>query len=503
MPVSFNRIPGNLRVPLFWAEFDATQAGYLATAAPACLLGHAADDAIAEPEKPVLVTGADQALALFGHHSQLADMVQAYRLNDPTGELWCVPVPAGAGAAAAGSVTFAGTPTASGLVAVYVGGRRYAISVAVGDTAAALATALAAAITADPVIPLEALATVGAVALTIAFAGEIGNGTQLALNLRGIPAGEVTPAGLTVTVVPFAGGAGEPDLVASLNALADAEYDYIAIPWSDAATLDDVRTAMGEESGRWAWDKQLYGHCFSARIDDVAGLVAHGGTLNDPHTSVLGVPEGAPTPAWRIAAAFTAEAAVGLRADPARPLQTLPLIGVQLPPRGSRFTVGERQTLLFHGIATCVAGSDNVPRIERAITTYQKNVYDQGDPSWLDVQTPATLQMIVRTLRNAILTKYPRHKLANDGTHFGAGQAVVTPKILKAELVAQYAALEDLALVENMDAFKQFLIVERDPIDPNRVNVLLPPDLVNQLRVFAALVQFRLQYSPQALASTA
>src|SRR4029077_12422361 len=126
-----------------------------------------------------------------------------------------------------------------------------------------------------------------------------------------------------------------------------------------------------------------------------------------------------------------------------------------------------------------------------------------ADPSWLDVQTPATLQYLVRTLRGAILTKFPRHKLANDGTHFGAGQAIVTPKILRAELVAQYATLESLGMVENIDAFKQFLIVERDVVDPNRVNVLLPPDLVNQLRVFAALVQFRLQYSPQSLASTA
>ena len=49
-----------------------------------------------------------------------------------------------------------------------------------------------------------------------------------------------------------------------------------------------------------------------------------------------------------------------------------------------------------------------------------------------------------------------------------------------------------------MDLFKRFLIVERDQTDPNRVNVLLPPDLVNQLRIFAMLVEFRLQYSPTA-----
>jgi hypothetical protein len=48
--------------------------------------------------------------------------------------------------------------------------------------------------------------------------------------------------------------------------------------------------------------------------------------------------------------------------------------------------------------------------------------------------------------------------------------------------------------VENATQYIQHLIVERDPIDPNRVNVLYPPDLINQLRIFAVLNQFRLQY---------
>lgn len=34
--------------------------------------------------------------------------------------------------------------------------------------------------------------------------------------------------------------------------------------------------------------------------------------------------------------------------------------------------------------------------------------------------------------------------------------------------------------------------MERDRTDPNRVNALLPPDLINQLRVFAAQIQFGL-----------
>ena len=40
--------------------------------------------------------------------------------------------------------------------------------------------------------------------------------------------------------------------------------------------------------------------------------------------------------------------------------------------------------------------------------------------------------------------------------------------------------------------WEEALIVERNANDPNRVDVLLPPDFVNHLRIFAALVQFRL-----------
>lgn len=70
----------------------------------------------------------------------------------------------------------------------------------------------------------------------------------------------------------------------------------------------------------------------------------------------------------------------------------------------------------------------------------------------------------------------------------------MTPSIIKSELIAAYSDLMEAGLVENMDAFKQYIVVERNATDPNRLDVLFPPDLVNQLRIFAMLVQFRLQY---------
>lgn len=97
-----------------------------------------------------------------------------------------------------------------------------------------------------------------------------------------------------------------------------------------------------------------------------------------------------------------------------------------------------------------------------------------------------------------ITSKYGRHKLANDGTRFGPGQAIVTPAVIRGELCATYRQLEREGIVENFELFQKYLIVERNANDPSRLDVLFPPDYVNQLRVFALLNQFRLQYNEEA-----
>ena len=107
------------------------------------------------------------------------------------------------------------------------------------------------------------------------------------------------------------------------------------------------------------------------------------------------------------------------------------------------------------------------------------------------------LPVVIRRLRTLVTSKYGRHKLANDGTRFGEGQAIVTPAVIKGELNGEYRIMERLGIVENSELFAKYLIVERDG-DSGRVNVLFPPDYVNGLRIFALLNQFRLQYQEAA-----
>ena len=289
--------------------------------------------------------------------------------------------------------------------------------------------------------------------------------------------------------------AGVPIFTNAISNLGEKNFEYVALPWTDSTTLNAWELEYGfEDVGRWGWRRQLYGHIFSARRDTYSNLISFGNTRNSGITSVLGVEQTAPSMVLDFVAAYTAKAQRALINDPARPLQTLSLNTVKLAPLKDRFDTIELNSLAENGIATQKAGSDNQPMISRETTTYQLNLYGFQDDAYELVTTLATLARLIRNQRYVITTKYPRVKLADDGTRFGPGQAIVTPGIIKGELIAEYAMDMWNGLVENIAAFKANLIVERDPNDPNRVNVLYGPDLINQLRVFAVLAQFRLQY---------
>lgn len=200
------------------------------------------------------------------------------------------------------------------------------------------------------------------------------------------------------------------------------------------------------------------------------------------------------SPVFEWAAAYAAKAQRALVNDPARPLQALTLNKIRAAPIHERFDFVELNSLASNGLAIQKIGGDKQPMIAREQTTYQLNLYGQTDDAYELVTTLATLAKLLRNQRHAITSKFPRHKLANDGTRFGPGQAIVTPGIIKGELIAQYQQDMWSGLVEDLRNFKRHLLVERDPDNPNRVNVLYPPDLINQLRIFAVLAQFRLQY---------
>jgi phage tail sheath gpL-like len=517
MPVSFSSIPQNWKMPLYWVEVDPSMAGYPRSRLTSLIIGTMNSDASAIPDVPIPIPSQADARQLFGFGSMLDGMVESFTKNNFAQELWVVPIAeASAGVAATGSIAVTAPAQKAGTLPVYIAGRRVQVFVAAGEDVGVTATKIAAAINKDlsmPVVATQSASDSPTVSLTCKWKGVEGNEIDVRFAYGGLLAAEKIPLGLTIALTPapvggatggkLGGGTGSPDISQALTNLGDEIYEYVATGFTDSTSLALLEEEYGfSDLGRWGWLRQLYGHVFGAvrgaGASDQWGyteLMLYGPENNSGVLSLMAIESQSPTPTWNWAAAYTAKAARALLNDPARPLQTLELEGCRPAPKHQRFDKKMCNDFAGVGLATQNVNDNNVPMVMRESTTYQRNLYNQGDDAYELVPTLATLAALFRSQRHAITSKFPRHKLADDGTRFGPGQAIVTPKTIKAELIAQYRFDEYLGRVENAIAFKDNLIVERDPQDPNRVNVLYPPDLINQLRIFAVLAQFRLQYN--------
>jgi phage tail sheath gpL-like len=499
--MQFNQFPANWKLPLFWAEVDPSKAGLPVNNLPALLVGTRVGGT-APVDVPIAISTQAQADDAFGQGSQLARMFTAFFKNNFAHEVWGLPIAEpGAGVKATGTITVSGTATADGVLYVYIAGQRVAVSVAATDTAAEVAAALSAAINDVDDLPVTAALQATdspQINLTCRWKGTTGNDIDLRDSYRGVQGGEKLPTGIAVAYSnsgKLSGGTGAPVMTTAIANIGDEAYEYVALAFLDATSKAAWADEYGfSDTGRWGWMRQTYGHLFGAYRDTYANLMVYGPTNNEGVLAIGAIEQNMPTPSWEVAAAYTAKAARALLNDPARPLQTLELSGVLPAPKHQRFSKTELNNLAGSGLSTFAVGASGVPVIMRETTTYQRNPYSQGDDAYELVTTLATLAALLRDMAHAVTSKYPRHKLADDGTRFGPGQAIVTPKIIKAELIAEYREQEFLGRVENVAAFKKNLIVERDVNNPNRISVLYPPDLVNQLRIFAVLAQFRLQY---------
>lgn len=488
MPISFNTIPVDLRTPGQFVEFDASRATSGPQAQPqrALVIGQMLSSGLAVANTPIRITQADQAIQQFGRGSMLAAMCAAFLAANPSAEMSALPMADNAeGVAATKTVTLTGPAMGAGTLSLLIAGQKVEVGVADEDTATEVATAFAARVTALPDLPVTAASAAGVVTLTARHKGVAGNDIDVRVNYR---TGEVTPAGLAVAIAAGTTGTGNPDVTAAFTAIGDDWYNTFILPWTDAGNLEVVEDELADRFGPL---RMIDGLAFAFASDTYGDLATLGASRNSPHVSIGGL-KASPTPPWIIAADYGATVSYHGAIDPARPFQSLVLKSTLAPAVGDRFTRAERDLLLRDGISTFTIDAGGNVAIERPITTYQTNAFGLADVAYLDVNTLLTLSYLRWSTRARIGSKYGRHKLAADGTLYGSGQAVVTPKVIRAELISLFREWMDIGLVEDIETFKRELIVERDAGDVNRLNALIPPNLVNQFRVFAAQVQFRL-----------
>ncbi|MCQ9375153.1 phage tail sheath subtilisin-like domain-containing protein [Methyloversatilis sp. XJ19-13] len=465
--VSFSQVPGSIRTPGTYIEFNARLAlrNLPNNRQTVRLIGGRTSSGTGLAGVPTQVFTDAEAATYFGAGSHLHLMVRALLKANPYVDLTAIAVDDnGAGVAATGTVTIAGTATSTGTLSVKIGAQSVDVLVESGDLLAAVAADLVAAITARPDLPVTAAAVSGVVTLTAKNKGTTGNDIKVSATLTGV-------TGVTATVVAMASGATNPDIAATLTAIQSAGDEILVMPWTDTGNLTKLRDHL-ELVGNALEQRGAIGIVGTHATYGAAVALAAG--INDERVLLAWLPGSASLP-WETAAALAAIAA--FEEDPARPLNGLELIGLDVPPIASRPGRTEIENCLHNGVTPLKVSPGERVTVVRAVSTYTVNGQAVADPAWLDITTIRTLDYVRFSLRQRITARFPREK--------------ATARVLRdirSEVIDVLLRLEDIEIVENVAANIPGVIVELDSVEVGRVNVRVPTDVVNGLHVIAAVI---------------
>ncbi|TKG00223.1 phage tail sheath subtilisin-like domain-containing protein [Vibrio sp. F13] len=294
------------------------------------------------------------------------------------------------------------------------------------------------------------------------------------------------------TMPIFAVSVEDNDTASALAALGDIQYHHIMCSLNDTTTIRELGTFLEERYGAL---EQVPGIAYLPKKGTHAELITFAPTsncalINFLPINNLGDSTEAPLSDAAAIGAWVGQIAPSLAIDPCRPLQTLKLNGVYSLAE-QEWDWAERNLFLYEGLSTYTVNSANEVLVERAVTAYTENAAGVTDNSYLDVMTPATAMYFRQKQRSLILSVYPRHKVAKDGTKFAKGQPIVTPTMFKTKLLTLYRDLEYQGIVQDFDGYKKSLIVELDETNKQRVNYQDSPQFVNGLIIVAGKIQFR------------
>ncbi|HDR9101730.1 TPA: phage tail sheath subtilisin-like domain-containing protein [Burkholderia vietnamiensis] len=464
--ISFDTIPSGIRKPGKYFEYNTKLAVRTLPAndQTVLIIGQRTADGTVPALKPVDVFSGDQAALYFGAgslaHIAAVAAITAYKYVSLT----VIAVDdAVAGQPAKGTVEFTGPATADGAFALFIGNTRVDIAVYAADTEAAIATRLKDQIAQKTALPITADSVNGKVTLTAKNKGAFGNDIALS-QLNQAP-------GINATITALSGGLNDPDIAPALAAVYGAKYNLYATCWPTTESLTKLRTHLDSISGALE-QRPAIGVAGTPATLSTATTLA--GDLNAGRITIGWHPGSVCLPA-EIAAAYAA--VISSETDPARPLNTLALTGLDVTPIPSQPGRTEQEKALHNGVTPFEIGPGNVVQIVRSITMYTKDAQGIDDPALLDITTIRSLDYVRKACQQRIALRFPREKLSNK-----------TPPKVRSELLDVLTKCEELEITENVEANKDNLIIERDLQDENQLDGAIPCDVVNGLHVFAGRI---------------
>lgn len=475
--ISFDQIPASIRKPGKYIEFNTKLAvRTLSTNAQRMLIiGQKTSEGNVAQLVATTIFSDAEAARYFGYGSQCHLMTRAAIKANAYLDLTVIALDdATAGTPAAGTVTITGPATSAGALTLYVGNQEVVIGIESADTAAEIATALIAQITDQPDLPVIATAgAAGVVNIAAKNDGLCGNDISLGYNIGGA-------AGVAVVIVAMTGGLTNPSIATALAVAFAEQYDLICTPYNNQTDLTTLRTHIESVSGPIEQRPAIGVYAMNGALAAATTLSADidCGSIINPYIRYTAATIRKSMPC-EIAAAMAA--VMAFEEDPARPLNTLELVGIAVPDITDRLSRNEQENLLRNGVTPLEIGPGERVQIVRAISTYTLNAQGVTDIALLDITTIRTLNYVRKAIRERIVLRFPREKLSSK-----------TPPKVRSEILDVLYKLQDLEIVEEVDANKNGVIVERDLQDVNRLNAKIPTDVVNCLHVFAGRIDLLL-----------
>lgn len=482
-------VPSNIIVPFVGVEFDNTRALPTAPGVPiqGLIIGQKKTGTSIPAETLTLVTSADEVGNIAGFGSDLHLQAKKWFAENSTTPTYIIALAdAATSTAATQTIDITGAATEVGEVDLYINGNRIAVGVAVGDDADTVGAALVTAINAELDLPVTAAYAANILTLTLQNAGVAAGDVDVRFNYN---TGEKIPAGLVVALNTYTAGTVDPDIQDAIDAIGDNWFQVIVGSLGDSTNLTAMQNFLADQAGPLIQRDSMY---YFAKKDTLANLITFStdSARNSQFIAMIDA-YNRPNNLGESAAAYAGAVAQSVLSDPAVPLHRMTLSSLSIIAEEDRRTLTERNQLATNGVATCTDG--NGVQTESTVTMYLKNSADVPDTSYQFQNTIYILQRLRYTFVSWILSRYPRAKLADSLDGIGSGQQVMTPDVGKAEAVAWFRNEQRAGQVENIEQFKTELVVERDATNVNRMNWLLPPDLINQFIVGSGVMQFRLQ----------
>lgn len=459
----------------------------------------------------VKVRSFKEAIALFGAGSVLAIAAELYFINAPVGtdtvELYALPYTDAVGSVKAEhTVTVTGPATETEVLNFRINQTLYAISVVATDTESVIAAAVAAKVNADTMSPFVASAAAGVVTFIAKNSGTFGN----TFVFNAVPfVGAKIPAGVTIAIAHPVVGVGDPDISSTFAAAMGACcYSCIA----DLTLLDANHNAivsyLDTTGGTWSCGKsQCFGHSFHSIQDTVGNMTTYLEARNSAERNIAVVPKGYHIAPALISSVWAVRQCLSACQDPSRPVQYDNGYLLGLEDNGSCsnvFSTEDAEILAAAGGAIFgVSNTRNTLRstlwIETNITNYKYDSQGRNDRTWHRTETRYQVAYFIAALREFYKENFQSVALGNNGTRFRAGVKAVNPLIIEARIRAWLRQQIGFVIDEDQD-LSGVITVSRNTDDrpcgvgnPERVDVLLNLDFMNQLAHIATLVAVRLQ----------